>query len=187
MQKKSQKKTELVYSQNVLDIIQFGSSVLESSKPNDKDIAVIFKNISLKQQLEEAQAIKRQLEEKETLPVHIKSYDFYSFFDAGNFAKESILFYGKSIISNERFCKRFGLKSKVQIFYNLSNLEKKDKVKFNYLLNGKKGEYGLLRKYSGSLIRPGLIEIEPEYELIFVEAMKKITNNLSVKKVFLQV
>jgi len=31
-----------------------------------------------------------------------------------------------------------GLNPRIQILYNLRDLEKKDKVRFNYLLNGKK-------------------------------------------------
>ena len=103
MQKNLQKKLELNYSSDVLDIVQFGSSVFEGSKPNDIDFAVIFKNIPLKQQLEEAQMIKRQLEAKFNLQIHIKSYDFYSFFDKGNFARENILFYGKSLVHEKYF------------------------------------------------------------------------------------
>ena len=187
MQKKSQKKQELIYSSNVLDIVKFGSSVLENSKPNDIDIAVIFKSIPVKEQLEEAQKIKRQLEKFYTLPIHIKSYDFYSFFDKGNFAKENILFYGESLIFQDSFAERFGVNPKIQIYYSLKELKKKDKIKFNYMLNGKKGEYGLLRKYQGSLLKPGLIQINPKYENLFMESMKKIASNFEVKKVLIAI
>lgn len=185
MRKNLQRKQKLNYSTNVIDIVQFGSSVIEGSQPNDIDIAVIFKQIPLKSQLEESQLIKKQLSEKFNLLIHIKSYDFYSFFDKGNFAKENILFYGKSLISGRDFSLVFGLAPKMQISYSLKKLKKKDKVRFNYLLNGKNKEYGLLRKYTGRLLNPGLIEINPEYEKIFVEAIKQITSDFKVKKVFL--
>jgi len=41
----------------------------------------------------------------------------------------------------------------------------------------------LLRKYKGKLISPGIIEILPEYEDIFLESMKKITENIKIKRV----
>lgn len=177
------RKLKLIYSKDIFDIVQFGSSVIEGSKPNDIDIAAIFNKIPLKEQLNQAQKIKKQLQKYLELPIHITSFDLYSFFDSSNFAKESILFYGRSLISGDYFPKRFGLNSRIQIFYSLKNLKKKDKVRFNYMLNGKKGEYGLLREYGGALVKPGLIEIYPEFEDIFVSSIKKITSEFKLRKV----
>jgi len=184
MQKKSQKKLKLTCSKNIIDIVQFGSSVVEESNPNDIDVAIIYKEVSLKEQLEESQKIKKQLSEIFEIPIHVKSYDLYSLFSKGNFAGNSILFYGKSLITKDYFSKYFKLIPRIQIKYVLSDLEKKDKIRFNYLLNGKKGQYGLLRKYAGRLISPGIIEIFPEYEKIFIEKIKKITSKFEIKKIF---
>lgn len=185
MQNWWQKNLKLNYSKDVVDIVQFGSSIMKGSSPNDIDIAIIFDKIPLKGQLEESQKIKKQIQKRAEIPVHIKSFDFYSLLDKGNFAKESILFYGKSILNGKYFSERFGLVPKIRIFYVLKNLEKKDKVKFNYLLNGKKDSYGLLRKYGGEIISPGIVETSPENEKIFLERMKKITNQLKTEKVFI--
>lgn len=187
MQKKLQNKLGLKFSEDIIDIVQFGSSIQLESEPNDIDIAVIFKSIPLKNQLEESQKIKKQLEKHFSKPIHINSYDFYNLFNEGNFAKESILFYGKSLLSGDYFSKTLGIAPRIHIHYSLEDLEKKDKVRFNYLLNGKKGNYGLLREYGGKLLNPGLIEIKPEHEKIFTEALQKITKNIIVKIVFLQV
>lgn len=184
MDKLWQKKQTLKYSKDVLDIVQFGSSVVEGAKPNDIDIAVIFNKIPVKDQLNESQDIKKQIQENIELPIHISSFDLYSLFDKGNFAKEGILFYGKSIISQKEFSLLFGIKPKLEIHYILKDLEKKDKIKFNYLLNGKGGKYGLIKKYSGKIISPGVIETSPEHEKVFTEAMKKITKKIVVKKMF---
>ena len=83
MQKLWQEKLKLSYSENVIDIVQFGSSVLEESEPKDIDIAVIFQKIPLKEQLEERQKIKNQIQKFVDLPIHIESFDFYSLFDKG--------------------------------------------------------------------------------------------------------
>ena len=187
MQKLWQKKLKLNYSKNVIDIVQFGSSVLEESEPKDIDIAVIFQKIPLKEQLEERQKIKNQIQKLVELPVHIESFDFYSFFDKGNFAKEGVLFYGKSLINKNNFSENFGLIPKLRISYVLKDLKKKDKVRFNYLLNGKKISYGLLRRYEGKIIAPGVVETLPEHENIFLEKMKKITKNIKVERVFVGV
>lgn len=185
MQKKLQKKLDLHFSKNVIDIVQFGSSVLDGEKPNDIDIAVIYEKISVKDQLEQSQEIKRQLEAKFAhIPIHIKSYDLYSFFDKGNFAKDSIMIYGKSLITGDYFSKLFGLEPTIVIRYHLLGLEKKDKIRFNYMLNGKKGKYGLLREYEGKLVGPGVIEIRPECEKIFCDSINDIISKFSVEKMF---
>lgn len=178
-----QKKLKLSYNKEVFDIVQFGSSMIKESKPNDIDVAVIFKKIPLAEQLGQAQEIKKQLQKETILPLHIKAFDLYSFFDNSNFAKENLLFYGKSLISKDSFSKNFGLNSVIQISYSLKGLKKKDKIKFNYMLNGKKGKYGLLREYKGKLIAPGLIEISPEYEKLFINAIKKLTQSFKARRI----
>src|SRR3989344_1473750 len=185
MQKLWLKKPTLNYSKNVLDIVQFGSSVEDGKIPNDIDIAVIFNKIPLKEQIDGAQEIKRQLEKHLEIPIHINSFDFYSLFDSSNFAKESILFSGKSIIHGDDFAKRFGFSPKIQIYYSLKKMKKKDKVRFNYMLSGKGGEYGLLREHKGELLKPGLIEINPESENVFVNSIKEFKVDFKVKSVML--
>jgi len=185
MQKLWQIKPKLSYSADILDIVQFGSSVEEGREPNDIDIAVIFKAIPLREQLNQSQEIKKLIQKFVSIPVHIKSFDFYSFFNKGDFAKESILFYGKSLLTGGCFSEIFGITPKIQIRYNLKDLRKKDKVRFNYLLNGKGGKYGLLKKYNGELIAPTLIQISPENENIFINSLKKITYKFVAEKIFL--
>jgi hypothetical protein len=163
--------------------VQFGSSIMEEATPNDIDIAVIFQKTPLKEQLNQTQQIKNQLRKETNLPIHVNAFDLYSFFHEGNFTKDNILFYGKSIISKDYFSKIFGLTPRIQINYELKGLKKKDKVRLHYALRGKKGNYGLLKKYGGSLLNPGLIEVHPEHENIFTEAIKKITSKIKTKKI----
>lgn len=177
-----QKKLELQYSKSVIDIVQFGSTTEEGKDSHDIDIAVIFKSIPLKQQLEEAQNIKKQLEKESALPVHINSYDYESLFDESNFAKENILILGMSLLLRNPFANRLGFSPRIQIGYSLKELAKKEKIKCNYLLNGKGGKYGLLRKYQGHLVKPGLIEISPSAEKIFTEALRKITPSVTIQR-----
>ena len=184
MQKLWLKKLKLNYK-DVFDIVQFGSSVIENTSPEDVDIAVIFNKIPLKEQLEKAQKIKKQIQKETELPIHIKSFDLYSFFEESNFARENILFYGKSFFLKKSFAYRFGLKPVIQVNYSLKGLKKKDKIRFNYMLNGKKGSYGLLRKYSGELIAPGVIEILPENENIFVSSIEKFKVRFKIKKIMI--
>lgn len=182
-----QKKLKLIYPKEVMDIVLFGSAVFDFESASDLDIAVIFKKIPLKQQLECSQKIKNQLRQKFNKEIHLSSLDFYSLFDDGNFAREGILFYGKSLINGKDFAENFGLKPILRIYYKLDKLEKKDKVRFNYLLSGRGGKYGLFKKYSGRIKSPGVIEISPEHEKVFLESMKKISNDVSIERCFVGV
>ncbi len=185
IQKLWQKKLKLNYSKSVIDIVQFGSSVMEGKEARDIDIAVVFHKILLKEQLEEAQKIKKQLEKESDKEIHISSLDLDGLFDKSNFAREGIIFYGKSLISGESFSKKMGFMPKLQISYSLEKLKKKDKVRFHYMLRGKKGKYGLLREYGGELVNPGMIEIAPEYEELFVNSIKEFVSDFNVRRVLL--
>ena len=115
MQKLWQKKQKLNYSENVLDIVQFGSSVLEGSSPNDIDIAVIFHKISVKEQIKEAHEMKKQIEKLTSFPVQVESFDLESFFQEGNFARQGIMFHGKSILYGKYFAEKFGMVHKLRV------------------------------------------------------------------------
>ena len=183
MQKLWQKKLKLNYSKNVVDIVQFGSSVIEGKEARDIDIAVIFNKIPLRKQIDEGYEIKKQLRKLLDKEIHISSFDLYSLFDVSNFAREGIIFYGRSLITGNYFAKKFGLLPKVQISYSLEKLKKKDKVRFHYMLRGKKGKYGMLRKYGGKLVKPGTIEIFPEYGEVFINKIKEVILDFEVKKI----
>ena len=185
MQKLWQQKLKLSYSKEVIDIVQFGSSVIEGKEYRDIDIVVIFENIPFKEQLNQAYEIKIQLKAFADREIHISQFDLYTLLEANNFAREGISFYGKSLITGKDFGLRFGLNPKLHILYNLEKFQKKDKVRFHYLLRGKGGKYGLLREYGGTLVKPGLIQISPEHQDIFVNAIQKITSNFNLKMVFL--
>jgi len=104
------------------------------------------------------------------------------FFESSNFAKESILLYGVSLVTKNQFVDSLGLKSRIQIKYNLSKLEKKDKIRLNYYFSGKK-KNGFLDKIGGKIISPGLIEILPEYENIILDKIKEFTKDFEIKKI----
>jgi hypothetical protein len=179
-----QRKLELP-SSDVLDIVQYGSSVIEGTSPNDIDIAVIFKRIPLKEQLSRVQEIKRMLKSYVDLPIHAKPFDLEALFDESNFAREGIFFYGMGLVSHRPFSNRFSLDPRLRILYSLDKLPKKDKVRFHYLLKGKKGFPGMLDRNGGEMVAPGMIEISPRHELVFLIPMKAICGEVRTEKIFL--
>lgn len=176
-----QEKLDLDYP-NVIDMIQFGSSIRINSKPNDIDIAVIYEKISLDKQLSTSQKIKNYLKTKSDVPIDIHSFDIDSFFKDSNFSRKNILFYGKSLISGKYFANRFSLDPWIIIKYDLSNLEKKDKVRLNYHLSGKSGSYGMLKE-AGKIFSPGVVQIRPEYEDIIISKISEVTKDFKIERV----
>jgi len=172
-------------SKSVFDVVQYGSSVIEGKEVRDIDVAVVFDKISVKEQLNDAQEIKNQLKKFTDKNIHITALDFYSLFDESNFAREGILFYGWSLLNGKKFAERYGLKPVIQIHYSLKKFSKKDKIRFNYLLSGRGGKYGLLREYGGRLIAPGVINVNPEHEIVFLDEIRKINLDVRVKKIFM--
>ena len=75
MQKLWQQKLKLSYSKEVIDIVQFGSSVIEGKEYRDIDIVVIFENIPFKEQLNQAYEIKIQLKAFADREIHISQFD----------------------------------------------------------------------------------------------------------------
>jgi len=63
------------------------------------------------------------------------------------------------------------------------NVKRRTSKKFNYMLSGKNKKYGLLRKYNGKIVKPGMIEIFPEYGDLFIDNIKKITSHFELKKI----
>ncbi len=184
-QKLWQKNLKLNYNKEVVDIVQFGSSVMEGKEARDIDIAVIFDKISLKEQIDGAYKIKKQIEKLTDKEIHISNFDLSNLFNEGNFAREGILFYGISLINGEAFSKKLGFSPKIQILYSLEKLKKKDKVRFHYMLRGKKGKYGMLRKYDGELVSSGVIEISPAYEELFVNEIKNFISDFKIRRILI--
>lgn len=165
-------KKPIQYYEAILDIVQFGSSIQIDAMPNDIDIAILYKEIPLKMQLEISQKIKQELETQTKIPIHIKSYTFETLFDPSNFAKTAILT-GISLFTHKFFASRFGLVPQIHITYSLEGLNKAGKVRFNYFLNGKKGNHGFLKDSIGRLVKPGYLYLNPLYEYAFFKKMKE--------------
>jgi len=173
------------YPDTIYDIVQFGTS-LEKDKMSEVQIGIIFKACSKEEQMIMSQAIKEQMSNSLRIKVEVKSFDLYSFFEPSNFNEKNTLFNAKSLITSKYFFERFNFSPRTQINYKLDHLEKKDKIRFHYLLKGKKETKGLLEKNDGCLLGPGLIEIPPEKTNLFIEKMSKISNKLIVKDILVQ-
>lgn len=148
------------WNKSIVDVLVFGSSVKGKSFPGDIDICLVFRkkiDISL---VKEAENL---LGEK----YHTSSLTIDNFFTKPHSLAKTLLLEGKSIISGESLSKNFGLDSKALYSYELSNETASKKVRFVYLLRGRKEKEGLVKKWKGEFISNSafIVPIENDEEV----------------------
>ena len=153
---------------NIFDIIMYGSSTSGKLKPRDIDIMVIFLEGSLKERLDRIQNIKFQLKEER---CDIKQMLLVDFFKPSHLARTGVIISGVSIRTKGTFAEILGFKPYSLFWYNLSGLSHKEKVKFNYVLAGRRTQ-GIIEKFQGIRLASGAVKIPIENSLSFEEILK---------------
>lgn len=165
-------KTELK-DKGIFDIIIYGSLVKNKEDPNDIDILVIFNEGNLKKRLDKIQSIKHKIKRKEK--IDIKGILWQELFQEEFFARSGVFLEGISIFTGKPFAERIDFNGFAIFVYNLTNKSHAEKVKFNYILSGRKSE-GLIKNLKGKHLAPGVIEIPIKNSLEFEDLLKK--NNI---------
>ena len=148
----------------VLDIFMFGSAVKGKEKPGDVDICVVFFD---KIDLEFIKRLNGQCEKK-GFNAHISSLIGANFFTRKSHAlARTMLFEGKSLITNKSFAEVYGLQPLALYTYDLSKMNKSKKVRFVYLLKGRRKEKGLIKQLHGMFLVPGsfIIPLDKDKEM----------------------
>jgi len=149
-------------NEKIVDILLFGSTVKGKEKPEDIDIMLIFKS---KIDRDLSYVLRKNLE-KLKLNVEITSTTYSELFSSNFIARESFLFEAYSLINPNYLSKAFGFESMVLFKYDLSKLNKSQKMMFYYSLYGRNKSSGMLSELKaykfleGALIVP-LLNYEP--------------------------
>ncbi len=131
-------------SDEILDIILFGSFVRGKKKPNDIDILTIFKN---KENFDLSYKLKK-IFEKYKLDVEITNVIYQKMFDIDFLPRSSILSEGYSLIRDKTFSESFGFKSFIMFIYSQKDFSQTKRMRFHYALNGRNDNLGILEKIS---------------------------------------
>ncbi len=156
------KSVKKLLSDEIVDIVIFGSSVKEKSQPGDIDIAIIFRhhaNIDIIKKFQDA------LGEK----CHVSAVPIDHFFTKSHSLAKTILFEGISLLTNKPLSENFDLKPFVLYTYDLSKQDALTKVKFVYLLKGRTGD-GLIKNVGGRYISPSsfIVPVSKDEEILEV-------------------
>jgi len=160
---------------HVTDVILFGSSVRGKSQPSDVDLCILIKDSDEKKSLnliDSLGILTDQLKLKSHLNI-LTSSDFLS----GNTLAKTLLQEGISIKNGKNFSQIFGLTGKSLFIYSLKHFSPSRRVQFHYLLQGRYGSAGILKKVSGEFLGTGSILIPVAHEDLF----KEILNQWKVK------
>ncbi len=143
LEKYLKKKFEGIELTEVVDIVLFGSVVKGKEFPRDVDICVIFRS---KVDNKIINKISSRLKKAD---IHISSLAIDDFFRKPHSLIKTILLEGKSILTGKRIINNFGFSSAIIYSYDLSNLKQSKKVRFVYLLKGRDGRIGTIKKIGG--------------------------------------
>lgn len=147
----------------ITDIFLFGSAVKGKEFPRDIDICIIFKRKISRKIVENIESRLKNFD------VHISSLIVDNFFSKPHSLIKTLLLEGISILHGKPLIQNFNFSSYVLYSYNLSKLKASEKVKFVYLLKGRK-EKGIIEKMDGEWIADScfIISIQKDSEMLII-------------------
>ena len=148
-------------SEDIEDIIIFGSVVKGKGMPKDIDICLVFKD---KINLKKVELINSKLGGN----FHVSSLIMKNFLNKKHPLAQSLLFEGISISRGKRLGDLYSLVPYTIYSYTLSNLRKSYRVRFVYLLKGRGEEKGIIEKFKGKFLAPGcfIVPVGKDYEML---------------------
>lgn len=144
----------------VIDIILFGSALKGKSNPNDIDICILFRQDVDLILIKEIQSIVGE-------HFHVSALSIDNFFTDIHSLAKTILFEGKSLITHKKISENFDLGSFVLYSYDLSKEKPTKKVRFVYIIRGRNGEEGIVKKSDGEFISNNsfMVPVEKDSEI----------------------
>ncbi len=167
----------------IFDIVVFGSSVKGKDAPGDIDIAVIFREGTLKERLNKIQEIKKKINIDKK--VDIKAMMLDDLFKEEFFGRSGIILEGISLFNGKAFSEKIDLTGWSLFYYNLKEKSHSEKVKINYLLSGRKSP-GIVKSLEGKYLSPGTVLIPIKNSLEFEEVLKKQKISFEKKNILIQ-
>lgn len=157
------------WKKEVLEIFVFGSIVKGKYRPNDIDLCFVFRDKINPAIIKEAEVLLGE-------QFHLSSLRGEDFFYETHSLARTILLEGRSILSGKTLAENYGLAAKLFFSYDLSLEESSKKVRFVYLLRGRNGSEGLVKKFGGEFIANNvfLLPIDKDKEMQEVIDLWKI-------------
>jgi predicted nucleotidyltransferase len=175
-----------VYTEKIFDIVLYGSFVKSKENPNDLDIAVVFFDEKLEEQLNFIQLFKSNLKKntsefKSVLSnLDLKALNLKELFDKNFIARSGIVVEGYSLLGRELFSFKMGFKGYSVFSYSLKDLNHNQKTKFTYALIGRT-QKGILSNLKAIVLGKGAVAIPIEQSYYFEDFLKKWSVSYKIK------
>ena len=164
----------------IWDIAIYGSFVRKKIIASDLDLAIIFYSpTKLNKKLSISQELKQKLKKVINYNLDIKGIDISDLLDKRFLARQSIIAEGYLLFRKIKFTKLFVFDFFYIFSYSLKGLTQSKKMMFQYALNGRRGEKGLLKLLNAFSLGRGVIKVPVENSEEFKEFLEK--NNISYK------
>ncbi|MEM4214903.1 MAG: nucleotidyltransferase domain-containing protein [Candidatus Pacearchaeota archaeon] len=157
------KKLKGIDLKEIVDIVLFGSAVKGKEFPRDIDVCIIFRE-------KINQEIIKRLSLRWGSNIHLSVLVVDNFFRKPHSLIKTILIEGKSLLTNKSIAKNFGFSGAALYSYDISKLKPSSKVRFIYLLKGRKSSKGIVSQFRGEWITDScfIIPIEKDNEMITI-------------------
>ena len=163
---------------SIFDIVIYGSTVRGKTKIRDVDVAIIFgKEVSIGKKLGLAQVFKAQIKPLLSYEIDVKCVSFSDFTDQTFMARAGILAEGYSLLKKSFLSVQFGFEPRTVFIYSLAGLSNSKKTTFQYILNGRRGQAGLLSSHNCRHLGSGAILVP----LTHTEEFKQLFERQKIK------
>jgi len=168
---------------DIWDLCIYGSFVRGKSGSRDIDIAIIMKKLAaLENKLSISQELRSQLKETYKHDFDVRCVDIKDFLNPSFMARTGILGEGVLLTSGKPLSEKLGFRTYALFVYTLQNLTNTEKVKFNYSLNGRRGENGLIKVKNCEHLGSGVLKVPVEHSEEFIEFFEKHKINYKISK-----
>lgn len=159
--------------EEVWDVCVYGSFSRGKKDAGDIDLAILLKkNGTVNKKLGLSQELKSILR-KTGHEFDVECADTRDFFDASFLARSGIIGEGFLLIRGKRLSEMLGFRSYVIFSYSLKNLTNSEKAMFNYTLNGRRGERGLIELLGCEHMGSGVLKVPIENSEEFGKVLEK--------------
>ena len=167
----------------IFDIVLYGSVAKGKTHPEDIDIIVIFRKGTLRERLQKIQSIKQKI--KLEKKIDIRGILWEELFQEQFFARSGIILEGISLFDGKPFSYKIDFEGFMLFIYDLRDKSHTEKVKFNYVLSGRK-DVGMVKRLEGKHVAPGVIQIPIKNSVEFEEVLKRHNINYSKQNCLIQ-
>jgi len=178
---KKLKKSLDIKNKEVVDIVLFGSAVKGKVFVGDVDVCIIFRENILDMVVKEVEEKIKKL----GLKPHMSILKVDNFFRKPVSLIRTILREGISILTGRKISDIYGLDGYSLYSYSLVGMKPNEKVRFVYIVKGRKNEKGFIEKIKGEWLNDGCFIIPIEKDSDILELFKKWNVKYTKKNILL--